>query len=115
MAAVEQPCYTIINSPVDSEPYNEMQLKSELGELNNTFAAVALTCCFRRKGRCEAQDRSAQEDHQHDSCWRTASGRLDDYHSLCASAAGSYHQEAAADLLGNCAKNVSGWKVTAGK
>ncbi|XP_044743762.1 coatomer subunit beta [Chrysoperla carnea] len=30
MAAVEQPCYTIINSPSDTEPYNDMQLKSDL-------------------------------------------------------------------------------------
>lgn len=31
MTAVEQPCYTIINLPTDSEPYNEMQLKMDLG------------------------------------------------------------------------------------
>lgn len=33
MTAVEQPCYTIINLPTDSEPYNEMQLKLDLGML----------------------------------------------------------------------------------
>lgn len=31
MTATEQPCYTLINVPTDSEPYNEMQLKSDLG------------------------------------------------------------------------------------
>lgn len=30
MTAVEQPCYTLINLPSDSEPYNEMQLKIDL-------------------------------------------------------------------------------------
>ncbi|XP_035430948.2 coatomer subunit beta [Spodoptera frugiperda] len=30
MAGVEQPCYTLINFPTDSEPYNEMQLKLDL-------------------------------------------------------------------------------------
>lgn len=32
MATVEQPCYTIINVPTDSEPYNELQLKMDLGK-----------------------------------------------------------------------------------
>lgn len=32
MTTVEQPCYTLINVP-DSEPYNEMQLKMDLGML----------------------------------------------------------------------------------
>jgi len=32
MSAAEGPCYTIINSP-DSEPFNEMQLKQDLGLL----------------------------------------------------------------------------------
>lgn len=31
MGTVEQPCYTIINVPTDSEPFNEMQLKIDLG------------------------------------------------------------------------------------
>ncbi|XP_075972533.1 coatomer subunit beta [Anticarsia gemmatalis] len=30
MAGVEQPCYTLINFPTDSEPHNEMQLKLDL-------------------------------------------------------------------------------------
>ncbi|XP_017774158.1 PREDICTED: coatomer subunit beta [Nicrophorus vespilloides] len=30
MTAIEQPCYTLINMPSDSEPYNEMQLKIDL-------------------------------------------------------------------------------------
>ncbi|XP_077300608.1 coatomer subunit beta isoform X2 [Arctopsyche grandis] len=30
MSSVEQPCYTIINAPSDSEPFNEMQLKLDL-------------------------------------------------------------------------------------
>ncbi|XP_045460972.1 coatomer subunit beta [Harmonia axyridis] len=30
MAAVEQPCYTLINVPIDSEPYSELQLKHDL-------------------------------------------------------------------------------------
>lgn len=32
MSVVEQPCYTLINLPTDSEPYNEMQLKMDLGK-----------------------------------------------------------------------------------
>lgn len=32
MAAVEQPCYTILNCPTDTEPYNDMQLKADLGK-----------------------------------------------------------------------------------
>lgn len=35
MSTIEQPCYTIINVASDSEPYNEMQLKLDLGELIN--------------------------------------------------------------------------------
>jgi len=31
MATLEQPCYTLINIPTDSEPPNEMQLKQDLG------------------------------------------------------------------------------------
>lgn len=34
MATVEQPCYTLINFPSDSEPINEMQLKADLGKCN---------------------------------------------------------------------------------
>lgn len=30
MALVEQPCYTLINAPSDTEPFNEMQLKMDL-------------------------------------------------------------------------------------
>lgn len=33
MTAVEQPCYTLINASSDSEPYNEMHLKSDLGKV----------------------------------------------------------------------------------
>lgn len=32
MAVVEQPCYTLINASSDTEPYNEMQLKMDLGK-----------------------------------------------------------------------------------
>ena len=32
MTTVEQPCYTLINSVSDVEPYNEMQLKINLGK-----------------------------------------------------------------------------------
>lgn len=32
MSVVEQPCYTLINLPTDSEPYNEIQLKMDLGK-----------------------------------------------------------------------------------
>lgn len=35
MTAIEQPCYTLINVSSDSEPYNEMQLKMDLGMLFN--------------------------------------------------------------------------------
>ena len=30
--ASEQPCYTLINMSMDSEPPNEMQLKNDIGE-----------------------------------------------------------------------------------
>ncbi|KAL3279134.1 hypothetical protein HHI36_016648 [Cryptolaemus montrouzieri] len=30
MTAVEQPCYTLINVPIDTEPYSELQLKQDL-------------------------------------------------------------------------------------
>lgn len=30
MGAIEQPCYTLINMPTDTEPFNEMQLKMDL-------------------------------------------------------------------------------------
>lgn len=34
MALNEGPCYTIINSK-DSEPFNEMQIKQDLGNINH--------------------------------------------------------------------------------
>ncbi|CAH0553104.1 unnamed protein product [Brassicogethes aeneus] len=42
MTAVEQPCYTLINLPTDSEPYNEMQLKQDLekGEIKQKVEAL---------------------------------------------------------------------------
>ncbi|CAG9837457.1 unnamed protein product [Diabrotica balteata] len=42
MTAVEQPCYTLINLPTDSEPYNEMQLKMDLekGEVKVKIRAL---------------------------------------------------------------------------
>jgi len=33
MSVGEQPCYTLINLPTDSESPNEMQLKQDLGKL----------------------------------------------------------------------------------
>ena len=33
MTSAEQACYTLINVPTDSEPPNEMQLKTDLGKL----------------------------------------------------------------------------------
>lgn len=45
MGAVEQPCYTLINSISDSEPYNEMQLKMDLekGEVKVKIEALKKT------------------------------------------------------------------------
>ncbi|CAH1101761.1 unnamed protein product [Psylliodes chrysocephalus] len=42
MTAVEQSCYTLINLPTDSEPYNEMQLKMDLekGEVKVKIRAL---------------------------------------------------------------------------
>lgn len=42
MAGVEQPCYTLINFPTDSEPYNEMQLKLDLekGDIKKKIEAL---------------------------------------------------------------------------
>ena len=36
MTSVEQPCYTLINLPNDSEQSNEMQLKQDLGKVKFT-------------------------------------------------------------------------------
>ncbi|PZC80086.1 hypothetical protein B5X24_HaOG215427 [Helicoverpa armigera] len=45
MAGVEQPCYTLINFPTDSEPYNEMQLKLDLekGDIKKKIEALKKT------------------------------------------------------------------------
>lgn len=37
MAGVEQPCYTLINFPTDTEPHNDMQLKLDLGNISAVF------------------------------------------------------------------------------
>jgi len=42
MSIGEQPCYTLINLPSDSEPPNEMQLKQDLGELSE---CLNILCC----------------------------------------------------------------------
>lgn len=44
MTTVEQPCYTLINAPLDTEPYNEMQLKMDLGMLSLVYNYLTLTC-----------------------------------------------------------------------
>ncbi|XP_050362791.1 coatomer subunit beta isoform X3 [Nymphalis io] len=45
MAGVEQPCYTLINFPTDSEPHNEMQLKLDLekGDIKKKIEALKKT------------------------------------------------------------------------
>lgn len=45
MTAVEQPCYTLINVESSSEPYNEMQLKSDLekGDVKTKIEALKKT------------------------------------------------------------------------
>ncbi|XP_045492678.1 coatomer subunit beta [Colias croceus] len=45
MGGVEQPCYTLINFPTDSEPYNEMQLKIDLekGDIKKKIEALKKT------------------------------------------------------------------------
>ncbi|KAG6447828.1 coatomer subunit beta [Manduca sexta] len=45
MAGVEQPCYTLINFPTDSEPHNEMQLKIDLekGDIKKKIEALKKT------------------------------------------------------------------------
>ncbi|CAK1551519.1 unnamed protein product [Leptosia nina] len=45
MAGVEQPCYTLINFPTDTEPYNEMQLKIDLekGDVKKKIEALKKT------------------------------------------------------------------------
>ncbi|XP_038213369.1 coatomer subunit beta [Zerene cesonia] len=45
MGSVEQPCYTLINFPTDSEPYNEMQLKIDLekGDIKKKIEALKKT------------------------------------------------------------------------
>ena len=32
MSVADQPCYTLINVPMDTEPLSEMQLRQELGK-----------------------------------------------------------------------------------
>jgi len=43
MVTVEQPCYTLINLPSDSDPPNEMQLKMDLGMLLFLYCSVGVT------------------------------------------------------------------------
>ncbi|KAM3958230.1 LOW QUALITY PROTEIN: coatomer subunit beta [Aphomia sociella] len=45
MASVEQPCYTLINFPTDTEPHNEMQLKLDLekGDIKKKIEALKKT------------------------------------------------------------------------
>ncbi|CAH0717494.1 unnamed protein product, partial [Brenthis ino] len=45
MGGVEQPCYTLINFPTDSEPHNEMQLKLDLekGDIKKKIEALKKT------------------------------------------------------------------------
>ncbi|XP_044257783.1 coatomer subunit beta [Tribolium madens] len=45
MTTVEQPCYTLINVPTDTEPYNEMQLKMDLekGDVKQKVEALKKT------------------------------------------------------------------------
>ncbi|XP_052751262.1 coatomer subunit beta [Galleria mellonella] len=45
MASVEQPCYTLINFPTDTEPHNEMQLKLDLekGDTKKKIEALKKT------------------------------------------------------------------------
>lgn len=50
MTGVEQPCYTIINLPTDSEPYNEMQLKMDLGKLTFIIMQSTKLIFYSRKG-----------------------------------------------------------------
>jgi hypothetical protein len=50
MVTIEQPCYTLINLPSDSDPPNEMQLKMDLGMLLFLYCSVgvalfAITFC----------------------------------------------------------------------
>jgi hypothetical protein len=50
MVTIEQPCYTLINLPSDSDPPNEMQLKMDLGMLLFLYCSVGvtvltITCC----------------------------------------------------------------------
>jgi len=42
MVTIEQPCYTLINLPSDSDPPNEMQLKMDLGTLLFLYCSVGL-------------------------------------------------------------------------
>jgi len=43
MVTIEQPCYTLINLPSDSDPPNEMQLKMDLGMLLFLYCTVGVT------------------------------------------------------------------------
>lgn len=43
MVTIEQPCYTLINLPSDSDPPNEMQLKMDLGTLLFLYCSVGVT------------------------------------------------------------------------
>lgn len=55
MATVEQPCYTLINSVSDVEPYNEMQLKINLGEYNEYLSLYPILVIFEFKPRCNVK------------------------------------------------------------
>lgn len=104
MTSIEQPCYTIINAPSDSEPYNEMQLKADLGMLYCIFRNKIVNICVFRKRRCETKNRSSEENNTHYFVRRTLTWPVNDNYQVCFTFARSHDQETAFNILGDCRK-----------
>lgn len=114
MSLAESACYTLINVP-DTEPYNEMQIKLDLGELDNIFSisrAKMTIFCFHREGRNRSENRYTEESHPADAQWRATSQSSNDDNSICSATAKSHNQEIVVDLLGNCTEGVGRWKTS---
>ena len=66
-----------------------------------------------REGRCEDKDRVNKEGDPDDSGRGEDAIASDDGHQVSDATSGSHNQEAAVDILGDCAKNWSRWQTAA--
>jgi hypothetical protein len=102
MTAVEQPCYTLINVATDTEPYNEMQLKLDLGMLHAILDPPFYCRARCRERQRQTKSRSSEKNNSHDFGRRTsASGSPDDDNPLRPSLTRPHGQKTVVDLLGD--------------